>query len=824
MERRNFLTITTATAATAALNALGISPAFALNEKETIPKGESKVSLSAKDLNPNTKWLREAGWGLFSHYLVHMPSAPVPENMTGELWNKKVNSFNAAKLASQLSELGAAYYFITIGQGGGYFCSPNKTYEGIFGPSHGKLSDRDLIADLAVELSKKDIRLCAYLPAFGNNEPKDQSAWLAVITEWSQRWGNAISAWWIDGKYNNEAEYSAFTKAFKSGNANSIIAYNTGPIGMNRDQLLPATPSEDFLAGEVDYFLPTCGIRVFDQKEYYLGPNISGDQLHFLNFLGAWWGTGEPRFSDAMIKSWTDHVIGHGGAVTWDVPVSDEGVIPDAYVKQLAVLKTAASISFLQLLEEMTDAASLARWPAIEWQNKQSSALQTSDRHNPGQFGNKAIGNFIRIEDKGNGQKEWVLMEHEGAGAIVRMWAPNMAKDAIFRVYIDGKKNPAIEVNMMKFFYGEDFVKPPFAAIRARGGNVYLPVPFGKSCKVTVDKNVCGWAEPADLFYIIQYRAYNAGTRVESFSIDHFNAAEQHVKKAASALTASYNIPAVKGFSNTKKIYPHDALVLDLPTGSNAIKYLSVKLDAKNIGSALRSMMLSISFDGKETVLCPVGDFFGSGSGLNPFSDRMRAVQKNGLLYCRWMMPYEKSAQIKVISAGKESVVVTVSANTDLWKWDDRSMYFHSSWHMDQRISNLPTPNFNFIHVKGCGVYVGDTLNITSDSPRWWGEGPEKISIDGEEFPSQFGTGSEDYYGYAWGDRTIFDGPFGAQPRLPEGPEFTGTTVNSRIRLLDAIPFKSELKLDMEVLTQGTFVKEATKLDYGVAVYWYAKL
>ena len=32
----------------------------------------------------------------------------------------------------------------------------------------------------------------------------------------------------------------------------------------------------------------------------------------------------------------------------------------------------------------------------------------------------------------------------------------------------------------------------------------------------------------------------------------------------------------------------------------------------------------------------------------------------------------------------------------------------------------------------------------------WWGEGDEKVFVDGEKFPSHFGTGTEDYYGYAW--------------------------------------------------------------------------
>lgn len=38
----------------------------------------------------------------------------------------------------------------------------------------------------------------------------------------------------------------------------------------------------------------------------------------------------------------------------------------------------------------------------------------------------------------------------------------------------------------------------------------------------------------------------------------------------------------------------------------------------------------------------------------------------------------------------------------------------------------------------------------------WWGEGDEKLFVDGEKFPSTFGTGSEDYVGYAWA----------AEPRL----------------------------------------------------------
>jgi hypothetical protein len=184
-------------------------------------------------------------------------------------------------------------------------------------------------------------------------------------------------------------------------------------------------------------------------------------------------------------------------------------------------------------------------------------------------------------------------------------------------------------------------------------------------------------------------------------------------------------------------------------------------------------------------------------------------------------MPYREKAKLSVVCSGFQDVKIKIFINYQPWQWDDRSMYFHANWGFDRGIDNLPTPNFNFISVTGKGVYVGETLSITNYSTRWWGEGPEKISIDDEIFPSHFGTGSEDYYGYAWGDTHLFDAPFHAQPKVPEGPDFYGTTVNTRIRSLDAVPFKKSLNLDIEVLTQGSFINESAELDYGVATYWY---
>ncbi len=285
-----------------------------------------------KELNPNTKWLHEARWGLFTHFIGGGPA---------DQWNKRVNSFNVKALADQLEELKAPYFFLTIGRQ--YFCSPNENYDRLFGSSNGKLSDRDLVADLATELTSRGIKLCLYISAVGRGESGErQEMWRQVITEWSKRYGESVSAWWVDGAaYQSPEVYKAYTEAFKSGNPTVLVSYNVGPVGMNRDQLLPVTEYEDYLAGECDFILPTCGIRDFDGKEYYLGPNISGDQLHFLNFLGPWWSgsdKGRPRYSNDLVISWTKHINDFQGTVTWDLPVNSVGIIPEIYFNQVKAL------------------------------------------------------------------------------------------------------------------------------------------------------------------------------------------------------------------------------------------------------------------------------------------------------------------------------------------------------------------------------------------------------------------------------------------------------------------------------------------------------
>ncbi len=136
-------------------------------------------------------------------------------------------------------------------------------------------------------------------------------------------------------------------------------------------------------------------------------------------------------------------------------------------------------------------------------------------------------------------------------------------------------------------------------------------------------------------------------------------------------------------------------------------------------------------------------------------------------------------------------------------------MHFHANWRQQYPIATRPFSDWNYITANGQGVYVGDNLCVMKPVPAWWGEGDEKVWVDGESFPSHFGTGSEDYYCYSWSDPRLFQTPFANQTRC-DGPGNKGQTCVTRTRSLDAIPFTKSLRVRHGSLELGRLSMSAT--------------
>ena len=226
--------------------------------------------------------------------------------------------------------------------------------------------------------------------------------------------------------------------------------------------------------------------------------------------------------------------------------------------------------------------------------------------------------------------------------------------------------------------------------------------------------------------------------------------------------------------------------------------------------------ILQLTFDDEVTVWCPATDFFGSGVGINELRSWYRTVTPDGVMRCGWVMPYARSARVTLMNVGGQPVNATLHATTSPWAWDDRSMHFYTAWHYESGLRTPPERDWNYVRIAGRGVYAGDSLALFNPVSTWYGEGDEKIWVDGESFPSRLGTGTEDYYGYSYAPRGIFQTPFNNQVRIDERMT-QGHNVQSRTRNLDGILFHQSLQFDMELMAW-----KPTTLTYAATTYWYA--
>ncbi|WP_405604041.1 glycoside hydrolase family 172 protein [Polaribacter sp. Asnod1-A03] len=482
----------------------------------------------------------------------------------------------------------------------------------------------------------------------------------------------------------------------------------------------------------------------------------------------------------------------------------------------------------------MIDRDKQSRYPKIDFRLKQESSynrVSVSIKDSITWFENHDFNsndkdkNFIRIEENKN-QKEWVLMDHKGPGAIVRTWMPflNAKKpdtDIQIKIYLDGNDQPILEGNMLTLLNGDGFFPYPFAHKSLRSAVSFFPIPYSKSCKITTTKR--------PFFYQFTYREYPEGTNIKTFSKDEFNSAKKLINNVGEKLLKPTNFSDGQSINLNTTLSASTEKTIELPKGETAIKNLSLKLGSYQNDEIMRTTIIKIKFDGKETVWCPIGDFFGSGIGLNPYQNWHNTVAQDGTLTCRWVMPYQTSASISIENLSKTPINIELNTVVDDYTWNEQSMYFNAAWRGQYPVSTRPFSDWNFVKLKGRGVYIGDALTIMNPVEKWWGEGDEKIWIDGEDFPSIFGTGTEDYYGYSWGgiSTDFYEHPFHAQPRSNVYNKLNrkgsnterntkGFSTEVRTRVLDVMPFSSSLNFDMEIWSWSD-----CDMGYGASVMWY---
>ncbi|MCQ6960756.1 glycoside hydrolase family 172 protein [Mucilaginibacter aquariorum] len=486
-----------------------------------------------------------------------------------------------------------------------------------------------------------------------------------------------------------------------------------------------------------------------------------------------------------------------------------------------------APVTVAGLLNEMTDPDAVAKWPSHAYFLKQASSY---DRKSvapglPGWCANADQAQYIRTEET-EGRKELVMMDADGPGVVVRFWLTTFKRNGTIRIYFDGQKVPEILIPAYDLMQsglplGKGLLNPhsSYQPLEKGGNTLYLPLPFAKHCKVTFEDKDIEPKQPR--YYQINYRLYEEGTKVLSFTKAQLKPLTGLLSKVENSLWSPPERTG-KQLNAGKQLPPGSSFSMVLPAGNGSIRQLvfTVKeADAKKYAQTLRSAVLKMEFDGVQTVWCPIGDFSGSGVGGKPVSSWYRTVDGKGIITSRWVMPYRSSAKLTIENLGAEAVDIRVEATTASRTWTKSSLYFYTGWKQSRhvQITHLEdqATEWNMSTINGKGIYMGNTMAVYNHMHTWYGEGDQKIWVDKDTFPSEFGTGTEDYYNTSWAPVVIYQTPFANAPRADHEDSF-GYNTFTRTRILDAVPFVNHFKMDLEMLGWKT-----GDADFAVTTYWY---
>ncbi len=478
-------------------------------------------------------------------------------------------------------------------------------------------------------------------------------------------------------------------------------------------------------------------------------------------------------------------------------------------------------ITYIDLIQRLTDLERLVILPipgekCAQWSSydRRSKYDEISDQYI--EWSANDDDNGIIREENG----ELAIAEMEGPGVIWRIWSAKAGTGHV-KIYLDGNQKPAVDLPFNQYFNceNEPFTCPALVHQTSRGLNCYIPIPYQKSCKITAEP---GWGA----YYHFTYATYPKGTILPAFKHELSLSEKEAIDKANDLLlncgnnsVNSHNSEIVE--QRSVRVSPGSRQKVIQIDGEYAIISLKVKIDLAEIPEdpdVLRELALSIYWDNesKPGVWAPLGDFFGTAPGVNKYKSFPMGMTADGF-YSNWYMPFEKKAIIELTNDGdKEREVYFAITYAPLKRSIEEFGRFHAKWHRNAFLPDRKDrwPDWILLTTKGRGRFCGVMLHVWNPKGEWWGEGDEKFFIDGEKFPSTFGTGSEDYFGYAWCCPDLFQNAYHNQT-FNSNNNCGHISVN-RWHITDNVPFIKSFEGAIE-----KYFDNSIPTLYACTVYWY---
>jgi len=341
-----------------------------------------------------------------------------------------------------------------------------------------------------------------------------------------------------------------------------------------------------------------------------------------------------------------------------------------------------------------------------------------------------------------------VLADLRGPGVVNRIWTPTPT-DRMLAFHFDGEATPRLRLPFSELFSGSTppFVKP-LVGNEVGGYFSYLPLPYARSLKIVY--------EGADIrFHQIQYRAYPAGTVVESFRMPLTVEAQAELDHVADAWTHPGRRPwgdaPVQVEEREFVVEPGTAF--ELFHAERGGRVLGIELE-RAPGTPPRGpgVLLEGRWDGhtEPAILAPANDFFGYAFG-EAAAQGFLLGSRAGTDYAYLPMPFDRSASVVLRVLAGEAAAARGTARV-YWAADPRDPATEGRLYATWRREREPAVGepYLLLDAQGPGHQVGVLLQAQGLNPGMtvFFEGDDVTTIDGAM--RLHGTGSEDFFNGGW--------------------------------------------------------------------------
>ncbi len=280
------------------------------------------------------------------------------------------------------------------------------------------------------------------------------------------------------------------------------------------------------------------------------------------------------------------------------------------------------------------------------------------------------------------------------------------------------------------------------------------------------------------------------------------------------------------GNADMRRIAPGETLTLAEIDGPGEISHIWTTINTPD-KDHLQNIVFRIYWDGNEypSVESPVGDFFGLGLGrYYMFNNPVQAIGTDRGMNAFWPMPFAKGARVTATNES-QTTVGAYYYYVDYKKYEkapENIAYFHAQYR--QATPNEDGKPYLIMETDGGrGHFAGVSLSIHTQASGWWGEGDDIFTIDGEQTPSIWGTGSEDYFCGAWCyGETFYNDYFGMplRERLDQGSNNFWNVY--RHHLEAPVTFTKSIKVEIEHGDNGVSnTRNPRNNNYYSCAYWY---